>query len=271
MNLEELNSLISHARNNPPSDDPLAKFMQEFSKPDFEHERKLALFESYLQTLEGYLEQEVQQAKDEIRQTEAKIDEEFEKLNQKVKAGLISSEPNVVDRHQEEILAQWKYELQYADYWSDTMDEFADTLRKSFFINLYGFWEAQLFPLCKALEPYENIPKVGNARNFGPDQAKEFLGKINVPLGGGTAWCTINNYRLLRNCLAHNNGEISRCKWQKEIESFIRTKKPALSIRGQIVVINKGFCEESLETITQFFEDLRNALTQWALSQTARQ
>ncbi len=392
MNLEELNSLISYVKRKQPNGTPIARFIQESYKPDFEHERKLALFEGYLQTLEGYLEQEAQQAKDKIRQTEAKIDEEFEKLNQKVKAGLISSEPNVVDRHQEEILDQWRYELQYADYWSDTVDEFADTLRKSFFINLYGFWESQLFPLCKALEPYENMPKVENALDFGPAQAKEFLGKINVPLGGGTAWCTINNYRLLRNCLVHNNGDLERCgkKDRKNIESFL-SKRPLLSIdkkgdiflntadvvlvrkekvtfyriqelrnmlsesgeicfkKGEViclpesigvfqedftfqkdnpndsatlrtleekeqiifrkgktiicrideddpvnlqeadavifqegsnvifrqgsifrsmVVINKGFCEESLETFTQFFEDLQNALTQWALSQT---
>lgn len=274
MNSEELNSLISYVRNYPPSADPLAKFMQEFSKPDFKHERKLALFESYLQTLEGYLEQEAQQANDNIHKIKAEIDDKLEELNQKVKAGQISSEPDVVDRHQEDILAQWKYELQYADYWSDTVDEFADILRKSFFINLYGFWESQLFPLCKSLKNYDDTMPSPNPKEAYPSKAVNFFERINFPTGNEpkTNWDIIYDYyRPLRNCLAHNNGEISRCGSRDTIERFISTKKPALSIKGQIVVVNKEFCEESLETITQFFEDLRNALTQWALSQTARQ
>jgi hypothetical protein len=395
MNLEELNSLISYVKRNPPSGDPIAKFMQELSKPDFEHERKIALFESYLQTLEGYLDQEAQQAKDNIGKIKAEIDEKLEELNQKLKAGRISSEPEVVDRYREETLYHQQYELAYADYWSYTVDEFADTLRKSFFINLYGFWESQLFPLCKALEHYENMPAAGTALDY-PERAKKFLKKINVRLGGGSPWCTINNYRLVRNCLAHNNGELERCKEKdrNNITSFILSKQSRLSIKkegdiflntadgvlvrkekpqfyskqtfikmlsesGEIrfkkgdvirqeenidvfqedftfqkgsqidsaitinlktleekeqiifrkgktvishieddpvnfqkydavifregsrvifrqgsifrsmVVINKEFCEDSLETITQFSEDLRNALTKWALSQTA--
>jgi ElaB/YqjD/DUF883 family membrane-anchored ribosome-binding protein len=269
MNSEELNSLISYVKNYPPSDDPIAKFMQELSKPNFEHERKIALFESYLQTLEGYLEQEAQQAKDKIHKSRAKIDKEFKELDQKVKAGRISSEPEVVGRHQEEILARWGDGLQYDNYWSDTVDEFADTLRKSFFMNLYGFWESQLFPLCKALKSYDYTMPSPKAVKDNIKNAVGFLEKIGYPIGDGKSWDTIyDNYRPLRNCLAHYNGELSRCSSKEKIESFIRTKKPALSIRGQIIVINKGFCEESLETITQFFKDLLDALTQWALPQT---
>jgi len=207
MKLEELKAWLEYSRlpkpAEPESDDIWGGIFDPLDfvvVPHLEHVARLSLFRDYLETMEKFLERERQEH-------EQKLDDEFKKAEGNLDYG------------------------GYLSWLEEMIDGFADTLRKSFFVNLYGYWESQLFPLCCSLKELDDsMPSPGEAKDFSPKNAKAFLDKIGFPTNDGT-WQVINDYRILRNCIAHHNGEPDRMtKELGVLEKLLRNEQPLLSL-----------------------------------------
>jgi len=207
MKLEELKKWLEYSRL-PKSNDIWDTLMV----PYFEHVERLTLFQNYLMTMEGFLEQEIQKH-------QQALDDEFERLAESF---------NPDDTGQ----------LPYFSWLLETTNEFANTLRKSFFVNLYGFWEAQLLLLCLTLENYDkkDVPNISKFHDFDLTKAKFFLRKIHFPLKS-IIWNDINNYKRLRNCIVHHDGHLDGMDDEEELKKFICARKSLLSLVGEDVFL----------------------------------
>lgn len=234
----------------------------------------LNLHRKYLEVMENFLEVEAQNERQRLAQL---ADEQTQKAREEIDAGKrIGMTRSIIFSTTEFGVFEW-----------EMVDEFAFTLRKTFFVNLYGFWESQLHLLCRSLKNYnDNMPLPGDVKAFGPEKAKPFLHEIGFPLGTGT-WNEIDGYRVLRNCINHHNGQIDRMsdKDQRRIEKFVRSNFlkdwEAEKVRGQDVyrsdfvkdrkevLLRKGACEKALDIITKYFDELWDALVNWGLAQRA--
>lgn len=218
--------------------------------PPFKFQESLWLFADYLQSMENFLDVEAH-----------KLDEEFK--HEKEEADKRVSEQL---REYKEIFHDEYGNLSTLAYFSDRVDEFANILRKSFFLNLYGFFESQLEQLCHSLENYDNMPQWPTDSKLGSilDLAKPFLKEIGFPLGY-RVWQEITHYRRLRNCIVHSEGRIDRFRDETTLRRYIIDRTGSLTFNGNEIVLKKEFCEEALCTVRDDFyrRDLLLALVNW--------
>lgn len=213
---------------------------------DSEFESKMLLFELYLLTTENFLETEVQRLEEELKRKEKDVNEPWIEI-------LICREET---RSQKEII-----------------NKFANILRKSFFISLYGFLESQLFQLCHSLKSYDekNMPARPEKQRFKSKEAKPFLEKIKFPLDTGIWQDISDNYRRLRNCIIHHAGKPDGTREEKELREYI-CRVSTLSLRkeededAEEIILEQGFCDEVLDTINKFFDRLLIALADWEIT-----
>jgi hypothetical protein len=172
---------------------------------------------------------------------------------------------------------------EYEQHWLKTIDEFADTMRKSFFVSLYSFWETQLFPLCTSLKCYDDMPsQEKKKKNFGHLNAYPFLQKIGfriskVPDGEKkNKWKLdgvlkdIDNYRIVRNCIVHNAGYPDEAKDEEKLREYIRDE-PLLSLNeDESIQLCQEFCEKTLKTIEKYFDELLEKLAKWGPEQIVK-
>lgn len=234
----------------------------------------LNLHKKYLEVMENFLEVEARNERHRLAQL---ADEQTKKAREEIDAGKrIGMTESSIFSTTEFGVFEW-----------EMVDEYAFTLRKTFFVNLYGFWESQLYPLCYSLKNYDdNMPSLGDVKEFGPEKAKPFLHEIGFPLNTKT-WNEIDGYRVLRNCINHHNGQIDRMsdKDQRRIKEFVRSgflkDWEAEKVEGRDVyrsdfvrdrkevLLRKGACEKALDIITKYFYELWDTLVNWDLAQRA--
>ena len=238
----------------------------------FDHEAQMELFANYLETVEIFLVREKEKRGRVLKDEEEKVQKKLSKLKEEVRAGRIPfSNPFGPDYNDYEsgIVNDVVSYLPMLEYWSAMVDGFADVLRKSFFVNLYGFWESQLFLFCNSLKNYDDAMSFENTEKFSPEHAKPLLREIGFPLGA-RVWSDIKDYGILRNCIVHHNGWTDRMgKERKRIKDLIRSEQLLLSLNGDKMIFNNGFCEKALDTINKYFDELLETLANWDLAQHA--
>jgi hypothetical protein len=207
----------------------------------FEHEAQIDLFRNYLNVIESFLASEKQKQVDESEKIKAEITK-LHRLKEGLKTDQSIDFRTLYDQEAmiEGSIGSWLSDLEYSEFELDMINGFADVLRKSFFVNLYSFWEAQLFPLCHFLKSYDekNMPVIGKVDEFGPDEAKPFLKEIKFPLNS-VIWNEINNYRRLRNCIVHHDGKLDGVKDEQKLKAFIRAKNSLVSLTGEDVILEE--------------------------------
>jgi len=247
--------------------------------PPFEFQERAGLFADYLESMESFLEGKIRKNLEELRSEKEKSDkiilEQLNRLKEDVKAGRIPlSDPQDPDYHyyKQLIYAGEQGNLEALAYLSNRVNNFANIFRKSFFSNLYGFFESQLEQLCHSLEKLchtvENhigMPHWSADKQRGSilEAAKPFLKEIGFPTSNGL-WQEIIQYRRLRNCIVHAEGKLSGAKEERELRQYIDRSK-TLSLNDDEIILSKSFCEEALLTIRREFfrERLLIALAQW--------
>ncbi len=147
--------------------------------------------------------------------------------------------------------------------------EFADMLRKSFFVTLYSFFESKLVQECRLRKNNEIALTFDDIR--APDdieRVKKYFTKVlrsDFP-SNSPEWETIQNYRVVRNCIVHAQGRIDELKDKKDREKLQRfvNKNGMISLsrneEDQIaffrnngeIYIHRGFCEDACKTIGSF-------------------
>jgi len=121
-------------------------------------------------------------------------------------------------------------------------------------VNLYSFFEAALVKECrnrKSSETPLSFSDIAGQNDI--DRAKTYLTKvvrIHFP-SDAPEWQEIQNYRMLRNCIVHNQGKMEEGARGQKLREYIARQKN-LSLYGDEVYFDKGFCEEAFETIRKF-------------------
>lgn len=149
------------------------------------------------------------------------------------------------------------------EYW-DLEKIFPDILRKSFFVTVYSFIEVVLEAICHREKHEGSLPlSLGDLKGDGIGRSKVYLAKV-VCLSGlpfdGAEWNEIYSYyRVLRNCIVHDDSRLFKDMRPEEAERFegyIRRTSGLERLGRDRVVFRKGFCEEVLRTTRGFFDQL---------------
>jgi hypothetical protein len=193
----------------------------------------MELFRDYLNTLEAFVEAE------------------REKCSERMEAFLsnLQSDRVAIASHD-----QQPWEIQGEKMWLGMLEGFANILRKSFFVSLYGWLESRLVEECHSRDDnwQAAIPE-GNKLK----QAVLYLTQSSINfLGESREWGRVyGRYRPLRNCIVHNEGKLDeRCTCRAKLEKYI-DREPALTLSpydGE-VMLGADFCVEALDTIRRFF------------------
>lgn len=169
-----------------------------------------------------------------------------------------------VEHHKSLDLIQRKFEngeLQYSgdpnnipgeyeyDYWRlDRLSQFENILRSSFFVNVYALLESTVIAHYK-YHSGKKKPK---------DGLKEAIKYLNKVTGNtydtsnkNSEFVTIDNYRLLRNTIVHNEG----IPQKKRVSEFI-IDTHGLSLEGSFVKLDAAFCREALDKVISFLESV---------------
>ncbi len=135
-------------------------------------------------------------------------------------------------------------------------DEFPPLLRSTTYIALYSVLEHRLRRVCDLLKRGEFRKFKGKPRESYLDRARRFIEeKCERPFPGTSPeWCMLNgHYRVVRNCLVHEAGEV---RDNKAVLSAVATLKGIeLTDRGEIV-LEDGCLDGFSGSIRAFFDDL---------------
>ena len=189
---------------------------------DLEFGGEIGLFEAYLNDMESFLASEITRLKAEIK--DAVI------LDEK----LVNMELDVVGVY------------------------FANIMRKSFLISLYSFLEYLLMQKCRSQKGDILDPSALGIRGKNDvDRARIYLTKVlhvSFP-SNSQEWKEIQNIRMLRNCIAHNNGRCDKDKYKK-LRDYVAQNSDILSLSSSEIVISGEYCNRALRTVGKFIEQL---------------
>lgn len=161
------------------------------------------------------------------------------------------------------------------DYWIISK-AFPNILRSSLFVTCYSLLEYALISLCEQLQKQKGLKKeskkykIENILN-----AKDYLeGETKICFHDQIpSWNDINNYRLVRNLIVHNQGRLDNSdnsNKAKKVRNFInKNKKNWVELEDkyyledkciQIIQFKKGFLKEVKKTIKDFSKELSKTL-----------
>jgi hypothetical protein len=148
---------------------------------------------------------------------------------------------------------------------SDYDHSFPRILRQSLFLALYADCEMYLNYQCYELQRIKEFSlSLKDLSGSGIIRARNYLTKVaQINFPNGKEWQEIQTYGKLRNCFAHNDGELtnlseSEAKFLKEYalnNPYLEVKEASVTY----IEIKKGFCEEALKIFDAFTVQLINS------------
>ena len=141
---------------------------------------------------------------------------------------------------------------------SKFMFEFENTLLKSFIVTLVIFLETEIGIYCDELKNQLNTKETwNNLRGTTIERLVEYttkkLGmKLSIP---EELWKKIDYIITLRSCIISFSGRIENFSSAKKIENLSKIVK-GMSIKDSSVILSKEFCEECVEIVRKFLENL---------------
>lgn len=115
-----------------------------------------------------------------------------------------------------------------------------------------------MLKICRGAK-YETKLSLSDLRGTGIDKAKIYLTKvIGIPFDFGHDWEEIQNLKILRHCVAHNEGKIDDgfSDGNKNLRVYIRSKTTLSLNSDGTITFEKEFCGEALDIIERFLEAL---------------
>ena len=142
----------------------------------------------------------------------------------------------------------------YDHYRLEAIDRFTNMLRRSFFTSLYSFLETQLVKECRSRKSQDtplSFSEIAGQSDI--EKAKIYFAKVlRVYFPSDTPeWQEIQHYRLLRNCLVHNQGRLDDTRDYKALREYAASKN-GLSIQDDEIYLGKEFCKEANQNIKAF-------------------
>ncbi|MBI4673519.1 MAG: hypothetical protein HY741_17845 [Chloroflexi bacterium] len=190
----------------------MAKFEFDLDSWDFSKAAsEIYLFHEYLATMEAFLESETQ-----------KLTADRQK---KIESGEI------------QVYEDTGPEDSYESNMLDLIFSFKDTLRKSFFVSLFSFFEAELINECRKQKDKDMtiLLTLNDLRGENSiDKVNVYFTKVlhsNFP-SETPDWAEIQNYKTLRNCIVHAQSRLDNMKNKDDLEklkAYIVRKKDTLS------------------------------------------
>lgn len=157
------------------------------------------------------------------------------------------------DLDEEEKEAFWDH---YIDEVSKYYQEFPQIMRNSLFVSIYTFLEDKLIELCVPND--ETTLKLSDINGKGIQQASIYLKKvlrINFP-DHSKEWHFIKNSNLIRNCIVHNNGDISKSSNEKKLRNIIKDMSNVTIDNKDYIILDNKFCDNFINNVESFLSQL---------------
>ncbi|PAD93978.1 hypothetical protein [Shouchella clausii] len=158
-------------------------------------------------------------------------------------------------------IKEWDQYEEYLYHFEGEIDHYSKSgifqLRNSFFLTSYNLFESKVRELAKTRVRSEF--EMEDLKGQLTVKIKKYFTKAsNVPMDffKGDRWNRINNYGEIRNCIAHEGGEILRENRKQIADEF---KGMRVSDLGYLE-IDRGFCEFMLNDLYDFLCDLNDKL-----------
>lgn len=115
-------------------------------------------------------------------------------------------------------------------------NEFQDTFRKSIFISSFSFFESGLSEIVETLKNYVDVGKYDD-KIEGYGKVLSGFGLLNI---GGNLWGIINDMKLVRNSLTHENSRIGRVKYDDLRKKINGNKYSGITLSGDTLILTKN-------------------------------
>ena len=208
--------------------------------------RSLNLLEEYLKVMEGFLE-------DNAEKERGRLAERANELSERARERMAAGEKigfEKVDTSFRDKLGVQEWEL---------TDQLASILRRSYFIGLYSFLEEHLDQECRNRRGEDVLLALEDIDGTGVTRANTYWEKaLGLPFPRNSYWGDIHKgYRLLRNCFVHNGGKLNDRfnRGKITLKRFVDNEN-LLTLQGEKIILERGFCEKAINTVRRFFETL---------------
>ena len=253
---------------------------------------KLSLFRTYLESMEGLIEREMEKFRQrigdlqaEVRQSHQEIDE-FEARTEsqteeerrvEFDRGLDAYENSWIDGFYSS--ASTKDDYYDTPYWDleianahltwqweelETTLYFPNILRRSLFAYLYSFLEETLVRECRNLEQKsDQVLRLVDIAGRGASRALTYLMGVHgvrLSLEGNPKWTAIQDYQTLRDCIVHDWGRLGKRAESRERLDHIVNRNEGLSVCGDEVILSADFCSEAIDTVEGFLVSVLRAI-----------
>lgn len=159
-------------------------------------------------------------------------------------------------------------EFYYGDF-IQLSEDFPNLFCRSSFLAIYSFFEHEMLSLCRRDAGWKkrNAPAgtvVDEAKVKYLDDAVKYWAKAGVDATGRPEWTEIENLRDVRNQIAHEDGRRDGTERSKRVDAYVKARtdagKPGITFKTESLVVGIEFCQESLQTIQDFFEGFIRSL-----------
>jgi hypothetical protein len=155
--------------------------------------------------------------------------------------------------------------LQYEEF---MYGEVSRRLRCSLFLALYAFMERHIATICASRQPDAILLTLREVagRSLTEKLPPYWTKVLGLEFPSNSYWGDIHKgYRLLRNCIAHNEGRVDDNlipEARSGLQRFVRRRayRHLVSIINDELVIRGGFCSKALDVIDQFLCSLLAAV-----------
>lgn len=162
-------------------------------------------------------------------------------------------------------------DLYHHEYYLSMYENFRNLFLKSFIMNLYTFLESSLANRCRAVERNHTYSlSVKDLSGNGLNQYMNYLIKlhrIDYSLEHSLEWVEIQNLRRLRNCIAHNGGNLTEGTDQlRQLQEYVKNE-PLIKVGDDAnnILLSKQFCEKAILTLERFLYSIDRAIDAVAL------
>ena len=148
----------------------------------------------------------------------------------------------------------------YIDEASQYSQDFPRIMRNSLFVSIYTFLEDKIVEQC--VSNADTLLELSDINGKGIQQASIYLKKVlrvNFP-NNSKEWKYIKNANLIRNCIVHNNGDISKSRNEKKIRNIVDDMSSININEIDHIHLESKFCLEFIDNVDEFLRQLYNAI-----------
>ena len=223
---------------------------EEYDNIPDEFDERVELFRDYLATMEDFLA------------------EKLRSIGEQQTASIRSVQEAITDGVAQE--DDYGAVMTYFQEYSDWVSEFGSNLRRGHFLNLMALLLSELKDICEQYQLMKHLSRklTDIAKGSELEKIQKYLKSANVYFPDETKeWEGILGYYKLRNCLLHSGGSVSHylsggesrsVKFWSENFLIQLVDHGLVRLVGteRVILIQRGLCEEVLDTIHYFVRQI---------------